>query len=278
MALDVRAFTAFERAAHDRIAKTYAEHFTPVTVHALGPLLDAARIAAGQKVLDVATGPGVAASAAQARGATAAGVDVSPGMVALAQQVYPNVEFKVAGVVALPYPDSAFEAVICNFALGHFPEPEAALAECVRVLAPGGVLAFSWWDQPARQRVQGLFRETIAELGLQPPPEVPQGHDTLRFSDPEAFAGLLRDASLEAVQVTAHQTIHLMQNVEALWQAGMGGMAVTAAAIAAQDAATQARAREAIARRAEAHRSPRGLEIPISYFIGTGQKLSTSKS
>ena len=65
--------------------------------------------------------------------------------------------------------------MICNFGLGHFPEPEAALAECVRVLVPGGRLAFSWWDQPARQRVQGLFREAIAELGLAPPPEVPRG-------------------------------------------------------------------------------------------------------
>jgi hypothetical protein len=47
-------------------------------------------------------------------------------------------------------------------------------------MVPGGTLAFSWWDQPVRQRVQGLFREVIAELGLSPPPTVPQGHDTLR--------------------------------------------------------------------------------------------------
>jgi SAM-dependent methyltransferase len=278
MALDVRAFTAFERAAHDRIATAYAEHFAPLTALALGPLLDAAQITAGRRVLDVATGPGVAAAAAQARGAAVTGVDVAPGMVALAQRACPEVEFKVAEVVALPFPDAAFDAVVCNFGLGHFPAPEAALAECVRVLASGGVLAFSWWDQPARQRVQGLFREAIAELGLPPPPEIPQGHDTMRFSEPEAFAGLLRGSALEGVQVTAHRTTHPMPDVEALWQAGMGGMAVTGAAIAAQDAATQARAREVISRRAEAYRGPQGLEIPIAYFIGTGQKPSTSTS
>ncbi|WP_161993820.1 class I SAM-dependent methyltransferase [Muricoccus nepalensis] len=278
MALDVRAFTAFERAAHDRIATAYAKHFAPLTALALKPLLDVAQITEGRQVLDVATGPGVAAAAAQARGAAVTGVDVAPGMVALAQRAYPKVEFKVAEVVALPFPDSAFDAVLCNFGLGHFPAPEVALAECVRVLAPGGVLAFSWWDQPVRQRVQGLFREAIAELGLPPPPEVPQGHDTMRFSDPEAFAGLLRGAALEGVQVVAHRTTYSMPNVEALWQAGMGGMAVTAAAIAAQDAATQSQAREVIARRAEAHRGPQGLEIPIAYFIGAGQKPSTSTS
>jgi SAM-dependent methyltransferase len=175
-------------------------------------------------------------------------------------------------VVALPGPDAAFDAVVCNFALGHFPEPEAALAECLRVLAPGGTLALSWWDQPVRQRVQGLFREVIAELGLPPAPEVPQGHDTLRFSDAEAFAGLLRGAGLDGVAVTPHRTTFPMPDAEALWRAGMGGMAVTAAAIAGQDAATQAHARESLARRAEAYRGEEGIEIPISFLIGSGRK------
>ena len=272
MGLDAEAFTAFERAAHDRIAATYAEHFAPITGLALEPLLDAARVGAGLRLLDVATGPGVPASAMRARGAAVTGVDVSPRMVALARSAHRYIDFRVAEVTALPFPDGAFDAVVCNFALGHFPEPEAALAECARVLAPGGVLAFSWWDQPVRQRVQRLFREAIAELGLPLPPEVPQGHDTLRFSDPEAFAGLLRDAGLGEVVAAAHSTTYPMQDVEALWRAGMGGMAVTASAIAAQDAATQARAREAIARRAEAYRGPQVLEIPVAFLIGSGKR------
>lgn len=274
MALDARAFTAYERAAHDRIASSYAEHFAPLTRLALDQLLDAAQVGPGRRVLDVATGPGLAAAAAQSRRADATGVDVSPGMVALAGQAHPGVRFQVADAVALPFPNGGFDVVICNFALGHFPEPEMALSECVRVLSPGGALAFSWWDLPERQRVQGLFREVIAELGLLPPPGLPQGHDTLRFSNPKAFAGLLRSAGLEGVQVVRHHTIHPMADVEALWRAGMGGMAVTAAAIAAQDAATQARAREALGRRVEAYRTERGFDIPIAYFIGTGQKSS----
>jgi SAM-dependent methyltransferase len=278
MAIDAKAFIAFERAAHDRIAGSYAEHFAPLTTHALKQLLDAAGIAAGWRVLDVATGPGIAAASAHARGADVLGVDVSPAMVALARHTHPGIVFRMAEVTALPFSGGAFDAVVCNFGLGHFPEPEVAVSECVRVLAPGGSLAFSWWDQPARQRVQGLFRETIAELGLAPPPEVPRGHDTLRFSDPDAFAELLRGAGLDAVRVTAHSTTHVMPDVETLWQAGMGGMAVTASAITAQDVATQARAREVIARRAEAHRGLRGLEIPIAYFVGAGQKLSLAQS
>ena len=277
MALDAEAFTAFERTAHDRIAGSYAAVFTPLTSLALAPLLDAARIGTGTWLLDVGTGPGVAAVAAQARGAVVTGVDVSPGMIALARTLYPGIDFQVAEVTALPFPDGAFESVVCNFALGHFPRPEIALAECVRVLAPGGVLAFSWWDQPQRQRVQGLFREVIAELALPPAPGVPQGHDTLRYSDPTAFSALLLGVGLDDVVVTAHRTTHLMADAEALWQAGMGGMAVTAGAVAAQDAATQSQARDALARRAETYRSPQGLEIPIAFLVGAGQKPSPAR-
>jgi hypothetical protein len=84
---------------------------------------------------------------------------------------------------------------------------------------------------------------------------------------------LLRDAGLVDVAVVGHRTKHLMLDVDTLWRAGIGGMAVTASAITTQDVTTQARVREAIARRAEAYKSPRGLEIPIAFFIGSGQKV-----
>ena len=107
-------------------------------------LLDATCVAPGRRVLDVATGPGVAAAAMRSRGAVVVGVDVSPGMIALAQRIQPDIEFQVSDAAALSFREASFDAVVCNFAIGHFPEPEVALAECARVLAPGGRLAFSW--------------------------------------------------------------------------------------------------------------------------------------
>jgi hypothetical protein len=65
-----------------------------------------------------------------------------------------------------------------------------------------------------------------------------------------------------------------MPDIEALWRAGIGGMAVTASAITAQDATTQARVRDVITRRAEPYyKSSRQLEIPIAFLIGSGQKV-----
>jgi SAM-dependent methyltransferase len=110
--------------------------------------------------------------------------------------------------------------------LNHFPAPDAALAECARLLEPSGALALSWWEQPARQRVRRLLHEVVAELGRPPAPEVPQGHDTLRFSGAKAYAGLLRGAKLDGVAVASYRTTHLMLNARVQWQAGMSEMAI----------------------------------------------------
>jgi SAM-dependent methyltransferase len=194
-------------------------------------------------------------------------------MIAEAQRRHIGIDFRQAEVTALPFADGSFDSVICNFALGHFPLPEAALTECVRVLTAGGTLAMTWWDQPSRQRIQGLFREAIAELGLPPAPAAPTGHDMLRFSDAAAFEALLYGAGLDGVRVSPHRTTFLLPDAEVLWQAGMGGMAMTASAVAAKDVATQARVREHIARQAEAYRTPEGLAIPIAFLLGAGCKL-----
>src|SRR3954466_12688127 len=88
-----------------------------------------------------------------------------------------NISFQEADIEQLPFAADAFNVVCCSFALGHIPRPEASLAECMRVLEPGGRIAFSWWDDPSRQRIQGIFREALTELRVAPPPGAAQGHD-----------------------------------------------------------------------------------------------------
>ena len=67
--IDPEAFRAFERSAHDEIATGYRDFFVAITGYAVDPLLDAAEVSAGKRVLDVATGPGLLASRAASRGA-----------------------------------------------------------------------------------------------------------------------------------------------------------------------------------------------------------------
>jgi SAM-dependent methyltransferase len=270
---DADRLRRFERQRHDSLAASYHDFFTPVTALAIQPLLDAADVGAGSNLLDIATGPGSVAAKAKSLGAACIGVDLSPGMIALARASHPDIDFRLAEVEHLPFADRSFDAVVCNFGLGHFPWPEAAVAECLRTLKAGGRIALSWWDQPDKQRIQGLFREAIAEVGAAPPPEVPAGHSNLRFSDTAEFRTLLVGAGLDDVRVEDHQTTYTIANVDTLWRGGLGSFAITAPAIAHQDATTQEAIRSALERCAAAYRTPAGLVLPIGFKIGSGQKV-----
>jgi hypothetical protein len=139
------------------------------------------------------------------------------------------------------------------------------------VVAPGGRLAFAWWDDPARHRLQALFREAAAEIGAPAPPNVP-AHSTLRFCDADEFRRLLEGAGLLGVEVRGHAAEHRVPDMEALWEGGLGSLAMTAAAIVHQPAEVRARIRAAFERRAAAYRSSHGLTIPVAFLIGSGRR------
>jgi len=269
---DADRLRAFERQRHDKLAPTYQDFFSPVTALAISPLLNAAQVRPDATLLDVATGPGSLALEATKLGMICTGVDLSPGMIQLAEKSNPGIAFRVADVEHLPFADASFDAVVCNFGLGHFPYPGASVAECVRVLKPGGRIALSWWADPSKQRIQGLFREAITEIGAAPPADVPQGHAIYRFANTHEFRNLLEGANLTDVGIEDHQTTYLIPDIDTLWKGGLGSFALTAAAIAQQDAATQAAIRAALERRAEIYRTATGLKVPVAFKIGAGQK------
>jgi SAM-dependent methyltransferase len=71
------------------------------------------------------------------------GVDASPEMLAIARAKVPDAEFHEADLHSLPVADESIDVVVCALALVHVPDLEAALAEFVRVLRPGGHLVVS---------------------------------------------------------------------------------------------------------------------------------------
>jgi SAM-dependent methyltransferase len=263
---------AFERQGHDALATSYQAFFAAVTALATNPLLDAVRLHPGTRLLDVATGPGALAAEAASRGARPVGIDLSPQMVELARQLYPAINFHEADVEHLPFPDDTFDAVVCAFGLGHFPRPEVAVAESVRTLLPGGRIAFSWWDDPSRQRIQGVFRDAIAEVGISMPLDVPQGHNVFRFSNTGEFLRLLEGVGLIEVAITEHATTYSVPDTETLWRGGLGSLVLTGAAIKQQDRATQDLIRTAFERCASVYRSANGLNLPIAFKVGSGQR------
>ena len=199
--VDADAFNAFEAAGWEQQVAGYEAFFVPITSRLVGPLLDAAGVGPGARVLDVASGPGHVAAAAAERGASVVGVDVAEGMLALARRLHPELEFRRGDAEALPFPDGSFDAVVANFALLHIGRPEQAAAEFARVLAPDGRVALTVWDVPERARFVGVLVDAMAAAGAAPPQHLPVGPPIFRFSDDREFADLLRGRRLEDIAV-----------------------------------------------------------------------------
>lgn len=101
------------------------------------------RVGAGDRLLDVACGSGLAVELAAARGASCAGIDASQRLVAVARDRTPGADLRVGDMHAMPWPDDSFD-VVTSFR-GIWGTTPDALAEVRRVLAPGGRLGLTVW-------------------------------------------------------------------------------------------------------------------------------------
>ena len=122
---DAARFRAFERTRYHALAKSYDNFFTPVTANAIAPLLKAVRLKEGDKLLDVACGSGALAAAAREQSAQATGIDLTPGMLALAKARHPGIDFREAEVEHLPFPDAPSTWWRATSASAIFPFPSA---------------------------------------------------------------------------------------------------------------------------------------------------------
>jgi ubiquinone/menaquinone biosynthesis C-methylase UbiE len=247
------AFKAFEAQAWARRAATYDLVTGAVTARLAGPLLDAAGVRAGTRMLDVGCGTGVLSVAAAARGAAPLGADLAEGMLALARRRHPDLEFVHADAEALPVGDGAFGAVVAGCVLNHLPAPERALAEWARVLAPGGRVALTVWERPARNRLLGELTDAVADAGVATRAALPPGPDPYRFADDEPLRAVLHDAGFADVEVRTLEVVHRAGGAGELWDGLLGGSARVSTAIAAQPPAVQARIRAAFERRIADH-------------------------
>lgn len=190
--------TQFERATWSRCAKRYMDTFGVLTDEAIPALLEAANITKDSRVLDVGTGPGNAAGAAQERGGVVIGIDFSSAMLAEARQRHPDIEFKEANADDLPFKGGEFDAVISNLAVHHMGRPQQFLTEARRVLRDGGKLAFTVWGDPAKLAAFGLFFAAMETHG--DPAVLPHG-PLFGVSDFETFHEMLQKAGFRDLNV-----------------------------------------------------------------------------
>ncbi|MEU0860551.1 class I SAM-dependent methyltransferase [Streptomyces griseofuscus] len=234
------AFDAAERAMWAGRARAYEASFGRLCAHPVPRLLDAARVAAGTKVLDVGTGTGTAARAARERDARVRAVDADPDMVARAR--LHGIAAEVAVLPELPFPDGEFDAVVGNFVLNHVGRPRAALTELRRVLRPGGRIALTLWGT-RRGAGQDLLGRACAAGGAVPPAYLPRLDPAEDFPrTPDGLAALLAETGFDAPRAAELEWDH-RAGAEEWWGGAAGGIATIGLVLGAQDAGTVVRIR-----------------------------------
>ncbi len=122
-----------------------AARFAPVQ----DQLVEAARIAAEDRVLDLATGTGEVAVRVAKRGASVTGLDIAEPMLVKARRRADEegveIAFDLGDAEYLPYDDDVFDVVVSNFGLIFAPDHANVAAELARVTRPGGRLGFTAW-------------------------------------------------------------------------------------------------------------------------------------
>lgn len=197
-------------------ANIYEEFFVPALFGRwAGPVLDAAGLKPGDKVLDVACGTGVVArEAARRLGAShdVIGLDCNDAMLAVAHDIAPDIEWRTGKAEELPFEDRAFDVVCCQFALMFFEDRIAALREMRRVLKPGGRLAVATWDRvensPGYDAMVALLQRLFGQRAA----------DALRapfvLGEPAVLVALAAEAGIEGAEIVTRQDVAVFPSIE----------------------------------------------------------------
>lgn len=155
----------------ERTAAAYEELLVPALFQPwANRIVDSVEIQPNHKVLDVASGTGVLARTIAkkiGRSDSVNGLDLNPGMLAIARQNAPNINWYKGNAEKLPFEDRSFDTVVSQFGVMLFSSPKTALQEMYRVLKSGGQLIVAVFDSieniPAYQMMADAFERKVDE-------------------------------------------------------------------------------------------------------------------
>ena len=206
-----------QQARYDRIAEGYARWWSPIHRPATLSVLEriAPAVESGAtRILDVGCGTGALAAAAVDRWSTVTltGLDVSAGMLAVADRelaalpadARERISLVQAPADRLPFADGAFDLVVSSFVLQLVASPYRALREARRVLAPGGRLAVATWLAGGSLPADDAYADALVAAGFEPPDG--SAHDDP--ATPGQAAARLRRAGFGRVVTAAIEVDH----------------------------------------------------------------------
>ena len=273
---DARRFKALERSGFNRIAARYADG-APLRASLQAALLDAAVLQSGERVIDLAAGPGLLARDAARRVLPDGWVlasDIAEAMLAegcrrAAAENLPDLLAAACDAEHLAFADGRFDVALIGLGLFIFPQPEKALAELHRVLRPGGRIALSVWGPRDEVPLIAHAQDCIARL--LPAPKVPRP-SVFRLGEADRLATLLEDAGFADVRIAPHRFTCRFDGADAYWQAFLDLAGGAAESLSRLPDAVQATLRAEVANELGTHADGTGYAVESTVLIASARR------
>jgi ubiquinone/menaquinone biosynthesis C-methylase UbiE len=181
----------------EKYASTIRMMFAPLT----RAIIAEAGIREGQKVLDVAGGPGEPSlTIAETVGPTGSVTctDAVAEMVTAAesearQRGLTNIKFRQCTAAELPFENNSFDAAVCRLGVMFFPDPLGGLREMLRVTRPEGVVALAVWHRSDLNPFSYIVTKVISRY-VETPAATAGAPDAFSFAEPGTLASILEEA------------------------------------------------------------------------------------
>jgi len=209
-------------------AADYFDHPVSSFWHCFGrQTIERINLRAGELVLDVCSGSGGSAlPAAEQVGpdGKVIAVDLAERLIALAQakavsRKLKNMEFRVADMLDLGYPDASFDAVVCVFGIFFVPDMLAAVSELWRMVKPGGKLAITTWGPDLFEPASSAFWDAIGNAR----PDLQRSFNPWdRISTPSGLREMFAEVGIHADNILAESGTHPLESPYDWWSIAMG--------------------------------------------------------
>ena len=267
------------------VAPGWAEHadYTDARGAAItAALLDAAGVAPGDLVIELACGPGgTGLAAAELVGPEGRVVlsDVAAEMTAIAAARAEalglrNVSARVLDIEAIDEPDASYDALLCREGLMFAADHARAASELLRVLKPGGRAAVAVWGPRERNPWLGIVLDSVGEqLGApMPPPGVP---GPFALDDADRVRGLFDDAGFEDVVIGEADATLVAPSFEDWWARTTALAGPLARVLEAQPEETRGAIRERARGATARYATAAGLELPGVSLVASGRRSAS---
>ena len=209
----------------EEIAESYQKYLVPAMFEECSAqLVSQADITRGQRVLDIACGTGaLVRKAAKKVGQNGSvfGLDMNPGMLSVARQLAPDLEWRQGMAEDLPFEDNFFDTTFCQFSLMFFQDKKAAIQEMLRVLTSKGRLYITVFNAlehiPAYQHLLRIYADYVDD------DKVHFLSSPFQLGDLQELHAILHESGLESTKISSGELNACWPDVRSLVLADVEG-------------------------------------------------------